>query len=52
MFIQLNHVFVLPQGKSLMHKNAEATAALNPPHKFVPWIVINGQHTDEIQAWI
>ena len=25
------------------------TEALSPPHKYVPWIVINGEHTDELQ---
>jgi hypothetical protein len=25
------------------------TETLNPPHKYVPWIVINGEHTDELQ---
>jgi interferon gamma-inducible protein 30 len=32
-----------------MHKLAQKTASLNPPHNYVPWIVVNGKHTDEIQ---
>jgi len=36
-------------GNSLMHKAAMKTAALDPPHKYVPWIVANGVHTDAMQ---
>ena len=38
------------QGNHLMHELALKTNALNPPHQYVPWIVANGQHTDEIQS--
>ncbi|NWS64043.1 GILT reductase, partial [Chunga burmeisteri] len=37
-------------GAALMHRNAQLTEALDPPHRYVPWIVINGKHTDELQA--
>uniref|UniRef100_A0A8C4QCF7 Gamma-interferon-inducible lysosomal thiol reductase n=1 Tax=Eptatretus burgeri TaxID=7764 RepID=A0A8C4QCF7_EPTBU len=36
-------------GNDIMHKNAIRTDGLQPPHKYVPWIVINGVHTEEIQ---
>uniref|UniRef100_UPI00358FAA99 gamma-interferon-inducible lysosomal thiol reductase n=1 Tax=Myxine glutinosa TaxID=7769 RepID=UPI00358FAA99 len=36
-------------GNDIMHKNAVRTDGLQPPHKYVPWIVINGVHTEEIQ---
>jgi len=37
------------QGNALMHKAAVKTDALKPPHKYVPWIVANGVHTEELQ---
>nr|XP_002120789.1 gamma-interferon-inducible lysosomal thiol reductase [Ciona intestinalis] len=37
-------------GTMLMHKAGLATAALNPSLTWVPWITINGIHTDHIQS--
>ena len=35
-----------------MHKNANMTKSLDPPLKRTPLVVVNGEHTEEIQAAI
>lgn len=36
-------------GNSLEHQMALKTEGLNPPHQYVPWLTLNGQHTSAIQ---
>ena len=36
-------------GNQLEHQMALQTNALNPQHQYVPWVTINGIHTEEIQ---
>ena len=45
--------FFAPQGKSgntAAHVMALATEALVPEHTYVPWVTINGVHTEEINT--
>jgi interferon, gamma-inducible protein 30 len=37
------------QGNQLQHAYAVQTENLQPPHKYVPWITINGEHTEEME---
>lgn len=36
-------------GNILMHQMGKKTESLDPSHTYVPWIVVNGQHTEDIQ---
>ena len=37
-------------GNKLLYSSALLTDRLKPPKNYIPWIVINGVHTDEIQT--
>merc|ERR1712154_316593 len=45
----LSDCYTQPMGNKFQHEIATLTAALSPPHQYVPWIVVNGEHTDAIQ---
>uniref|UniRef100_UPI00398EECB4 gamma-interferon-inducible lysosomal thiol reductase-like n=1 Tax=Pristiophorus japonicus TaxID=55135 RepID=UPI00398EECB4 len=37
------------QGNELMHHNSQMTNELEPSHHYVPWILINGEHSEGLQ---
>ena len=37
------------EGNKLEHSMGVKTESLDPPHEYVPWVVVNGDHTDELQ---
>jgi len=39
-----------PLGRGIELLMAEMTDKLNPPHTGVPWIVVNGIHTNDIET--
>ncbi len=45
----VNQCMQSDEAAQLQHQYYLKTQALNPPHKYVPWILINGQHNDDLQ---
>ena len=37
------------EGIELEHEAAVKTDSLDPPHQFVPYVVVNGEHDDDVQ---
>ena len=37
------------EGNALMHEVANRTDSLSPSHNYVPWVVVQGQHTDDLE---
>ena len=38
-----------PMGNLLQHNNAVLTENLKPTHTYVPWVTLNGVHTEKIE---
>jgi interferon gamma-inducible protein 30 len=45
----VNKCMVSRLGNNLQHTNAVLTEKLNPSHTYVPWVTLNGIHTEDIQ---
>ena len=39
-----------PEGNKLEHAMGVKTESLDPAHNYVPWVVINGEHTNELES--
>ncbi len=48
-FTQIDACVNSKLGNQLQHKYAVQTESLRPQHQYVPWVTINGVHTEEIE---
>ena len=48
----LQHCVTSPEGNDLDHAMAVKTQALDPPHQYVPYLVVNGVHDETSQTAI
>ncbi len=48
-WLALNECAIGPYGTSLELEMANKTLSLKPPQNWIPWITIDGKHTDGIQ---
>lgn len=46
---QINQCMSSRLGNDLEHAMGVKTDSLNPPHKYVPWVTLNGEHTEDIE---
>ena len=37
------------EGNKLMYKLSVSTASLNPPHKYAPWVTVDGKHSSDAE---
>lgn len=48
-FNQIVNCTRYPLGNQLQHINAVKTDSLQPQHQYVPWVTVNGEHTETIE---
>ena len=48
-FDQVNACARSRLGNQIQHTYAAMTESLQPPHQYVPWITLNGEHTEDME---
>lgn len=55
-FEEINICATGKEGNDLMYKLSVATSSLNPPHKYAPWVTIDGKHSanaeDDLKSFL